>query len=93
MEAMMGILPEKVRNRKDKKGFITPEQQWFTIDFKNEFLKLFQDNINYAKGLIDENEAKSYLTQMQKGMIPFDYSYWHIILFCIWMKTFNVELD
>ena len=93
VEAMKGILPEKVRNRKDKKGFITPEQQWFTIDFKNEFLKLFQDNINYAKGLIDENEAKSYLTQMQKGMIPFDYSYWHIILFCIWMKTFNVELD
>ena len=51
---------------------------------------VIDDNGN---GLIDENEAKSYLTQMQKGMIPFDYSYWHIILFCIWMKTFNVELD
>lgn len=93
VEAMVGILPEKVRNRKDKKGFITPEQRWFTNDFKDDFLKLFDDNIEYSKGLIDKNEAKSYLIKMQKGMIPFDYSYWRIILFCIWMKVFNVELD
>ena len=93
VEALKGILPEKVRNRKDKKGFITPEQRWFMDDFSKDFLDLFDENIKYAKGIINVEEAKKYLINMQKGIIPFDYSYWHIILFCIWMKTFNVELD
>lgn len=93
VEAMKGILPEKVRNRKDKKGFITPEQKWFMLEFRNEFIKLFEDNVQYAKGIINKDEGKKYLYDMQNGKIPFDYSYWRIILFCIWMKTFNVEID
>ena len=90
---MNGILPEKVRNRRDKKGFITPEMRWFTKDFKDDFIKLFQDNVQFSKGLINQKEAKSYLIKMQQGVIPFNYSYWHIILFCIWMKKFNVDIE
>jgi asparagine synthase (glutamine-hydrolysing) len=93
VEALKGILPEKVRNRKDKKGFITPEQRWFMDDFSKDFLDLFEENIKYAKGVINAEEAKKYLINMQKGIIPFDYSYWHIILFCLWMKSFNVEIE
>lgn len=93
VDALKGILPEKVRNRKDKKGFITPEQKWFIDDFSKEFLDLFEDNIKHSKGIIKPVGAKEYLINMQKGLVPFDYSYWHIILFCIWMKTFNVEIE
>jgi asparagine synthase (glutamine-hydrolysing) len=93
VEALKGILPEKVRNRKDKKGFITPEQKWFMTDFSIDFLKLFDDNIVYAKGMINSKEARRYLVEMQKGLIPFDYSYWQIILFCVWMKTFKITID
>ncbi|NDA61836.1 MAG: asparagine synthase (glutamine-hydrolyzing) [Chitinophagia bacterium] len=93
VEAMKGILPEKVRNRRDKKGFITPEMRWFTKDFKDDFIKLFQDNVQFSKGLINQKEAESYLVKMQQGIIPFNYSYWHIILFCIWMKKFKVDIE
>jgi tetratricopeptide (TPR) repeat protein len=44
-------------------------------------------------GLNRFDEAKKYLINMQKGIIPSDYSYWHIFLFCMWMKTFNVEFE
>ena len=93
VEALKGILPEIVRNRKDKKGFITPEQKWFMEDFPKQFLDLFDENIKFAKDIINSSEAKKYLINMQKGKIPFDYSYWHIILFCMWMKTFNVDIE
>lgn len=93
VEALKGILPEKVRNRKDKKGFITPEQRWFMEDFSKEFLQLFEDNVKHAKGIINQGAAKEHMINVQKGLVPFDYSYWRIILFCIWMKTFNIEIE
>jgi asparagine synthase (glutamine-hydrolysing) len=93
VEALKGILTEKVRIRKDKQGFTTPERRWFITDFSADFLKVFDEDISYAKGIINAKEARAYLVKMQKGDIPFDYSYWHIILFCKWMKIFDVSLD
>ncbi len=93
VEALRGILPEKVRNRKDKKGFITPEERWFMEDFSKEFQELFTDNVKYAKGVINQESAMIHLLNVQKGKLSFDYSYWRIILFCIWMKIFNVEIE
>lgn len=86
-----GILPEVIKNRKDKKGFITPEQRWFTEDLKEEFMQMFEENISYAKGIINKVEARKYLEKVQAGTIPFDYTYWRIISFCLWMKVFNVK--
>jgi asparagine synthase (glutamine-hydrolysing) len=91
-ESLEEILPFEVFNRRDKMGFISPEESWFKKDFPSEFLKLYDDNIDFAKGVINKNEGRKYLIEMQEGKIPFDYSYWRIISFSIWMKIFNVEL-
>lgn len=92
VSSLKDILPSKIAARKDKKGFITPEESWFTADYKNEFIQLFRENIAYAKGIIKEREAEIYLQKVQNGTIPFDYTYWRIILFCIWMRRFEVSL-
>lgn len=39
-EAMRGILPENIRNRKDKVGYQTPEDEWFR---SSQFQKIFND--------------------------------------------------
>jgi asparagine synthase (glutamine-hydrolysing) len=91
IHSLDGILPEVIKNRKDKKGFITPEQRWFTKDLKAEFMQLFEKNISYAKGIINEVESRNYLEKVQAGTFPFDYTYWRIISFCLWMKVFNVK--
>ena len=90
--ALKGILPEVIRNRKDKIGFITPEQRWFIEDFPNEFIDYFKENLKYSQGIIHEKNALKYLINVQKGVEEFDYTYWRIILFCVWMKVFNVEI-
>jgi asparagine synthase (glutamine-hydrolysing) len=91
-ESLRGCLTEAIRNRQDKQGFITPEQRWFIKDHRDEFLSLLETNIPYAQGLIDRKSAIDYLRNMQLGKIEFDYSYWRIILFCIWMKVFSVKV-
>lgn len=90
--ALKGILPEVIRNRKDKKGFITPEQRWFTEDFYDEFITYFKNNVQYSQGIINEKNAMEYLSKVKKGELKFNYTYWRIILFCVWMKVFNVKL-
>jgi asparagine synthase (glutamine-hydrolysing) len=93
VEAMKGILVEKVRLRKDKKGFITPEERWFKEDFFDDFVKLFRDNVKYSKGLIDEDRAMRYFIDLKEGNVQFTYGYWRLICFCVWMKVLSVELD
>lgn len=93
VEAMIGLLPEKVRLRKDKKGFITPERRWFLEDLREQFMAFFEDHVQYAKGVIDPEKSIEYLTLMQDGKVPFDTVYWRIMLFCVWMKKFDVDIS
>ena len=91
-EAMNGVLPDKIKNRKDKQGFITPEEDW--VRFKNtaDFRELLIQSIKNSHGII-KIEALSYFDAIVEGKIPFDYTYWRLILFGIWIKEFKIELQ
>lgn len=93
VESMNGILPESVRNRKDKKGFITPEEKWFKDEYYHEFVKLLEDNAHYSKGIINIEQVKRHFKQVRNGEVKFSANFWRIILFCIWMKVFNVDIE
>jgi len=93
IHALKDILPSKIVGRKDKKGFITPEERWFTQDFVKEFDTMFRDNVRYSQGIINQEKAQEYFNNVRLKKIPFDYTYWRIILFCIWMKVFKVQLQ
>jgi asparagine synthase (glutamine-hydrolysing) len=43
--AMSGILPEKVRMRKDKIGFEVPERKWIGQDLRDRLRSFFQGNL------------------------------------------------
>jgi asparagine synthase (glutamine-hydrolysing) len=85
-------LPEAIKNRKDKKGFITPEEVWFKNDFTEEFLTMFRENNIHTKSIIREKEALVYLNAVAKGKAAFDYTYWRLISLGIWMDVFNIQI-
>jgi len=90
-EAMTGILPEKIKNRKDKKGFITPEELWV----KNENPVLFRQKISEAidmTGGIIKPEALIYFDNIIKGKVKFDYTYWRLIIFNEWVQKFHIKM-
>lgn len=89
-EAMKGLLPEKIRNRKDKMGFITPEEYWVRKENPALFRSRIQEVIEMTDGII-KPEAIDYFNDVVSGKIPFDYTYWRIILFGEWIKKFRVR--
>lgn len=86
------ILPEKIANRKDKKGFITPEEKWVKEEQPELFRQKIKEAIEVSKGII-KPEALIYFDKVILGKIPFDYTYWRIILFAEWIKRFEVEIN
>jgi asparagine synthase (glutamine-hydrolysing) len=89
-EGLKDILPEKIKNRKDKKGFITPEERWVKEDNPALFKAKIQESIANSGGIINE-AASEYFDDIVAGKIPFDYTYWRIIQFGEWIKVFNIQ--
>jgi len=89
---MKDVLPEKIKNRKDKNGYIAPEDRWVKKDDPKLFRKKLQEAIEISKGII-KPEALNYFDKIVAGKIPFDYTYWRLILFAIWVTKFNILIE
>jgi asparagine synthase (glutamine-hydrolysing) len=42
--AMKGIIPERIRQRKDKLAFDTPQDSWIRVHWKNAFLRAYRED-------------------------------------------------
>ena len=91
VEGLDKILPEKILNRKDKKGFMTPEEKWVKVEYTSEIRSKINEAIGVSNGIITSNSLK-YYDQVSAGKIPFDYTYWRLIMFSEWIKLFNVKI-
>lgn len=90
VNAMKGVLPEVIRLRADKKGFISPEERWLKEDYTNEYRELMKEAIENSNGLIKPS-ALQFFDDVVSDKIPFDYTYWRLLLFARWLKLFNVK--
>ena len=90
-EAMSHILPPAIKDRKDKKGFITPEELWVKHENPELFREKISEAISVTYGII-KPEALTYFDNVVKGKILFDYTYWRLIVFSEWIKKFDVKI-
>ena len=82
---LQNILPPQIANRRDKKGFITPEEHWIKNGQSNFFRKKLHHAIKSSEGII-KSEALNYYDNIVKGDMPFDYTYYRLILFSEWLS-------
>lgn len=90
-QAMIDLLPEQIRNRRDKMGFTTPEENWVKKEDPKLFRSKISDAIEVTNGII-KPEALEYFDNVVSGKTAFDFTYWRIILFSEWIKRFNIEI-
>ena len=90
-EAMNGLLPEKIKNRKDKKGFVTPEESWVRKENPALFRSKISEAIELTNGIIKPGALK-YFDRIVSGEVPFNYTYWRIIQFNEWIRKFQVKI-
>lgn len=88
-EGMRGILPERIRNRMDKLGFVTPEEVWLRERGADQFRAALDEAIEASQGVLN-NDARKVLDDMIAGRRPFNFMVWRMISFGAWMKKFNV---
>jgi asparagine synthase (glutamine-hydrolysing) len=88
---MHGILPEKVRNRMDKMGFVTPEEVWIREEAPDLFRAELRRAIDASQGIIT-SKALERLEAVIAGREPFSFLVWRMISFGRWMERFGVRL-
>lgn len=89
-EGMRGILPEKIRTRMDKLGFVTPEEVWLKETGSKQFEVLLTQAVDASGGII-KPEVMTVFDQMVRGERPFNFFIWRVISFGSWLKRFGVS--
>lgn len=90
-QGMKGILPERIRLRMDKMGFVTPEEVWLKERDPAGFRKGLRHSLDVGQGVL-RPAAQKKLERMINGQEAFSFWAWRIINFGIWVEKFNVSV-
>jgi asparagine synthase (glutamine-hydrolysing) len=90
-QAMRGILPDPVRNRMDKLGFVTPEEIWLREQAPNFFRERLIFAIDRSRGIIKADALKMF-EEIVDGARPFNFAIWRLISFGEWLERFDVAI-
>jgi asparagine synthase (glutamine-hydrolysing) len=91
-QGMSGILPDAIRDRMDKLGFVTPEETWLRETASELFREKLQHAIEASGGILRKDEASKMLEDMISGSLRFSYLPWRMISFGEWVKQFAVTV-
>jgi asparagine synthase (glutamine-hydrolysing) len=90
-ESMKGVLPETVRQRVDKMGFLTAEEEWLRRQGTERFRQELMGAVDSCQGIL-KSSAVGHFQEMVDGKRPFSYLPWRQIVFGYWMRRFNVSI-
>ena len=84
--AMHGIIPEDIEKRRDKMGFVTPEEVWLKGEGKDWFLAAIDDTCKLFKNIINEDLLKKHVHNIIDGTEPFTFVPWRVAALGIWYR-------
>ena len=87
-ESMKGILPELIRGRMDKMGFVTPEEYWVRSN-PDVFLAELKNAVRNSKGILTEQCIVRF-NEIISDKRPFDGTIWRMICLGKWVDRFGV---
>ncbi len=86
-EAFKDILPKKVYQRKDKKGFPTPLEHWFRKELKADLKKIFTSKKFAKDNILDAQKIQRIFSEHLTGR---DHSriLWRALVIHFWLKEY-----
>ncbi len=90
-EALRGVLPEKIRGRMDKMGFVTPEEAWLREQNPELFRNKLSQAIETSQGILNR-KAMNILERQIAGQDSFSFLVWRMISFGHWMEQFDLRV-
>ena len=90
-EGLKDVLPDKIRLRYSKLGFVTPEDQWI-----NNSPEVFRREIEEAAGvlspLLKKETVMAWYNRIEGNVKRMDFMPWRIICASHWVKLFDLEV-
>lgn len=87
-EAMKGILPEDVRTRKDKAGFIAPADEWFRTTNRQQIYDLINSEELKSRDLFDIERLNILFDEHCRGEKNHAMFLWQLINAELWFRKF-----
>ncbi len=91
-DALTGLLPDKIRNRYSKLGFVTPEDQWINNNFER-YKEELKKSVKSLSGLLDEKRVMEWFDKNQGIVKRQDFTTWRIICAGHWAELFHVSIS
>ncbi|MGH7650095.1 MAG: asparagine synthetase B family protein, partial [Gemmatimonadaceae bacterium] len=90
--ALAGVIPEAVRDRRDKMGFVTPERSWLG-DIPREWIHAqLTAAIDASPNLLHADAVMKEVDDIIAGRAPFSFLPWRFICLGRWLRN-NAESD
>lgn len=86
--AMEGILPEKVRTRQDKMGFVTPEDVWFRGPLRGEIKKILASKSFGIRKYFNQDRVLEEFDRHIRGEKNLSVLIWRWVNLELWLRRF-----
>ncbi len=90
-DAMKGIVPDPILNRRDKLGFATPEESWIRRQEPKAFEQLVDQAIEASNGILAPNETRTEVRALLSGEKKFTFQLWRFACFGAWLNRFSLS--
>lgn len=87
-EAMTGILPEEVRLRRDKMGFVTPEDQWLKVELRPQIEALLKSDRFNSRPYWQAGRVRDWYDRYCSGRIAVGSTVWRWVALECWLRRF-----
>lgn len=87
-DAMEGILPEEIRWRVDKMGFVTPEDEWFRTALRDVMREVLTDPRTRARGYLNVDVALQEFEAHVAGRKTLGFTLWRWLNLELWCRRF-----
>ncbi|WP_414578362.1 asparagine synthase (glutamine-hydrolyzing) [Anabaena sp. CCY 9402-a] len=91
-EAMRGIVPDPILDRKDKIGFATPEQRWLQ-DLRPWLEAVLNSDTANEIPALNIQKVREEFQSVVEGRSAFDFRVWRWINLIRWTERFNVTFE
>ena len=90
-DALDGILPDKIKNRYSKLGFVTPEDKWINENY-DFYRKELEKSCDALSPLLDKKMVMEWFDKNKGKVARGNFMVWRIICAGRWAKIFKVEI-
>ena len=86
-EAIRGIVPDEIRCRMDKMGFVTPEEVWMKEALAPRIQEIFSSASFSARPYWDAEAVGAEYRRYLEGRAPYSQEFWRIACTELWLRA------